>query len=215
MSVQVTEVKETSCSSPPREIAPGIWWFPECLVLPVSGRVAHLHTAPYLIMGSEKTALWDGGTPLQWKSVSASLDSLLGERQLDYVIPSHPEVAHCGNVNRLLDKYPEAELVGDIRDYALYYPDYVDRFRSIPAGSDLSLGDRNLTFVDAVIRDLPSSQWAYETTQQVLFVADGFGYSHQPPLNDDDGPVHSPGEVRAASAGLSAEARRACTWRGD
>jgi hypothetical protein len=39
----------------------------------------------------------------------------------------------------------------------------------------------------------------------VLFVGDGFAYSHQPPIDDDDRPVHSPGECRLLASELDGE----------
>lgn len=189
-----------------REIAEGIWWLPQCLVTPVSGVVTHVHAAQYLIIGSERTLLWDTGFAPQWPDLTRCLDELLQGRPLDYIAPSHPEVIHCSNASRLLEKYPESRIVGDVRDYPFFWPEYADRLEEHPAGSELDLGGHRFEFVDAVIKDLPSSQWGYESSQQVLFVADGFAYSHQPPADDDDDhPTHSPGECTMLSSELPGE----------
>jgi len=181
-------------ASDPREIAPGVWWMTQCLMQNFADGVVHVHNAPYLIVGSKGTLLWDTAPPTSWATVEAHLDRLLGDRQLDYVVPSHPEVAHCGNVHRLMEKYPEAKLVGDIRDHPFYFPKYADRMEEYRAGSEIDLGGPRFVFLDAIIKDLRTSQWGYEATQGVMFVGDGFAYSHQPPMDDDDRPTHRPGE---------------------
>src|SRR5579863_2870651 len=97
MSSLATDVRDR-ITSEPREIASGIWWLPQCSVLTLSGNVTHLHTSPYVILGSEKTLIWDSGNARQWDELENSLDGLLGDREIDYVVPSHPEIAHCANV---------------------------------------------------------------------------------------------------------------------
>jgi hypothetical protein len=189
-------------SNEPREIAEGVWWLAECAIIPLDGNVTHLHVSPYLIVGSEKTLLWDCGTPLYWQTISADLDRLLAGRSLDYIVPSHPEVAHCANIRLLLDRYPEAELTGDIRDYPLFFPEYEDRMVERLVGSELDLGDHTFVFVEAIIKDLVSTQWGYDASREVLFVGDGFAYSHHAPIPGDDRPVHLPGECTALASEL-------------
>jgi flavorubredoxin len=194
-------------SNPVREIAEGIWWLPQCLVRASSEGVLHLHAAPYLICGSDKTLLWDTGPPPQWEGVTSSLDEILGERQLDYIVPSHPEVAHCGNAERLLNKYPDALLIGDVRDYAYYLPRHTDRIRAFDRAGTLDLGTHAFTFLPGLIKDLPSTQWAYESTSDVLFVGDAFAYSHLAPANGDAEPTHRPGECTLLASELDAPPR--------
>jgi flavorubredoxin len=191
-------------STAPREIADGVWWLPECVVIPLSGAPTHVHVSPYLIVGSEKSLLWDVASPQQWPNIERSLDSLLGERPLDYLVPSHPEVAHCGNVPRVMEKYPGVQLVGDVRDYPFFFPQLARRMVSLPVGTEIDLGSHSFTLVDAVLKDLPSTQWGYESSQRVLFVSDGFAYSHRPPLEGDDRPTHAPGECSLFAGELDA-----------
>lgn len=188
--------------NPPREIAPGIWWLASCSAVSLSGALSHLHNAPYLILGSNRTLLWDTSTPGHWPIIDGALDSLLGGRALDYIVPSHPEVAHCGNVHRLLVKYPTAQLVGDVRDYPFYFPEFTDRLVDLSSGCELDLGGHRFVFTDAVIKDLASSQWGYESSQKVLFVGDGFAYSHRPPVEGDDRPTHLPSECTLMASEL-------------
>jgi flavorubredoxin len=181
-------------TSEPREIGQGVWWLPQCLVMRLSGELTHLHASQFLILGSEKSLLFDTGFSQQWPSLCQILDQLLGDRPLDYVVPSHPEVLHSSNAPGLLERYPGSVLTGDIRDYPYYWPDYAARMVPRSVGDTLDLGGHEFTFLEALIKDLPSSQWGYEASQQILFVADGFAYSHQAPIEGDDHPTHAPGE---------------------
>lgn len=191
----------TSVVNRPREIADGIWWIPSCLNLTVAQQQVHVHNSPYLVLGSEKALLWDSSDPTSWQGISESLDELLDGRTLDYIVPSHQEVPHSGNVRRLLDKYPEAMILGDVRDYHVLFPDVADRLHSLPPGSQIDLGSGDsFVIVDAIIKDLPATQWGYATRQQVLFTADAFAYSHMAPADDEDRPLHRPDEcMRLAS----------------
>ncbi|MFT4230238.1 MAG: hypothetical protein QM602_08120 [Microbacterium sp.] len=197
-----SDEKDTIFAAPPREIAPGVWWITECLAVPVSGVMTHVHTSPYVVKGSEKALIWDTANPSQWTRVDKSLDDILGDRPIDYIIPSHPEVAHFGNTLQLLKKYPNAQIVGDVRDYGVYFPDHVDRLLRKAPGEALDLGSHRFVFVEGLIKDLVNTQWGFETTTRTMFVADSFAYSHQAPIDDDDRPTHLEGECALLASEL-------------
>ena len=181
----------------PREIAPGIFWLGGCLGGAVKdGRTIHIHLSNYLIMGETTTLLVDTGAPSTWLALQAQLKDTLGSRHLDWVFSSHPEFPHSANLGHILDAFPTAKAIGDIRDYHLYYPRHTDRLVSREVGDSLDLGGGyTFTFVDAVLKDLPSTMWGYESKTQTLFVVDGFGYSHRAAVTPElDEPTHLPGE---------------------
>jgi len=184
----------------PREVAPSIYWMGGCLSPPAASVTYHLHNSPYLLMGSRSTLLIDTGHPAHWRALDADLDRVLGGRGLDWVFPTHLETPHCGNVNRLLAKFPAARVFADARDYHLHYPTIAPRCLDRRAGAELDLGDMNLVLLEAVIRDLPATLWAYERSRQVLFVADAFGYTHGATGAGD--PIHRPGECALLSSEL-------------
>lgn len=190
----------------PRQIADGIWWVGGCLESAAFDEPVHFHTSAYLILGAERTLLFDTGPPGGWADLDRDLDRILAGRPLDLVLPSHPEIPHAGCLDRLLGKYPGAVVVGDLRDYHLYYPDHVDRLRPMPHGSDIDLGGGyRLTLLDAIIEDLPNTTWAYEHRERVLFSVDALGYGHLPQsVEFPDEPLHRAGEC----ALLSSELRR-------
>src|SRR5699024_12704655 len=57
------------------------------------------------IFGDERTLLLDTGHPSHWDAVEPALDALLGDRPLDLVLPTHPEMPHAGNLPKLARKY--------------------------------------------------------------------------------------------------------------
>lgn len=172
----------------PREIFPGLTWLGSCLeVLPriqqaylkdAGSRVLHAHQSFYLVAGSQATAIVDTGQPQHWPQLERQLEAALRGRRLDYVIPTHPEFVHFGLLPYWLGKYPEARVLGDLRNFDLFYPDLVDRFDTVRPGDVVDLGDRSLLIVEAIIHDIPNSLWAYDTGSHTLFASDAFAYSH-------------------------------------
>src|SRR5579859_2972239 len=106
----------------PRSVADGVTWMSSCLPFNIDGRVIHGHNSTFLVQGESASILVDTGNPSSWPIISEKLDGLLGGRELDYVFPTHPELPHTGNLPRLVQKYPDIQIVGDVRDYHLFYP---------------------------------------------------------------------------------------------
>ncbi|MEJ0012102.1 MAG: MBL fold metallo-hydrolase [Bauldia sp.] len=186
-----------------REIAPGIHWLGGCGErLEPSGEILHSSASTFLLMGDEKTLLVDTGAPIHYPLIRQGMDEILAGRQLDYVVPSHPELPHSGNMPKLFDKYPKLRAIGDDRDYRLFYPQYADRFDFWPQHKPLPLGGgMEFTVLEAPIKDLVSTTWGYEGREQVMFVSDAFGYLHRA-APDDENPLHKPGECRLLTTEL-------------
>ncbi|MDQ2801240.1 MAG: MBL fold metallo-hydrolase [Pseudomonadota bacterium] len=190
----------------PREIAEGVWWVGGCLESAAFAEPVHFHTSAYLVVGAERSLLFDTAPPAMWPDLDRDLDQILGGRTLDYVVPSHPEIPHAGNLGKLLDKYPAAVATGDLRDYHLYFPDHEDRLRTVPHGTTVELGGGyRFTLLDAIIEDLPNTVWGYEHKQQVLFPVDSLGYGHLPQTAEfPDELLHRAGECALLSSELHA-----------
>jgi len=165
----------------PRTVEPGLTWTGGCVELDYEGEAIHQHMCTFLIEGADKTLLVDTGHPAHSDLVQETLDEVLGDRPLDYVFPTHTEFPHAGNIPRLLERYPDAVVVGDTGDYRLLYPEWFEqgRFRSFAIGDSLPLGPgHDFAFIEGIWRDLPNTLWAYDTRSQTTFVADGFAYTH-------------------------------------
>lgn len=177
--METAVAERTTWPTLPREIAPGVFWFGCCLEVYEPGKILHNHNSSYLVMGSRATVLVDTGMPYGWAQLREELLSVLKGRTLDFIFPTHPESPHMGNIGPLFEEFPKARLVGDLRNYHLYYPDATDRFQTMRAGDELDLGNRRLIAVPAAIHDLPNTLWAYEPEHKVLFVSDAYPYTHE------------------------------------
>lgn len=171
----------------PREIASGVFWLGGCSDTGAWGGEwaesndrRHVYTNAYLVVGSERTLLVESGHSAHWDGVTRDLDRILGDRALDFVFPSHQEIPHCGNLPRLAARYPELVVVGDVREYPLYYPSVPeDRLHQTDAGSSIDLGGVTLEFLSPIWHDLPGTLWLMAHGPDVLFCVDGLQFSHE------------------------------------
>ena len=163
----------------PREITPGFFWFSTCLEIVTGGKTTHNHNSCFLFVGEKKSLLADTGMPYGWEALRDQLKVALKGRPLDYIFPTHGESPHMGNSELLLDEYPDSVLIGDLRNYHLYYPDHTHRFREMRAGDRIDLGGREIWLTPAAIHDLPNTLWCYEPRDKILIVADGYPFTHE------------------------------------
>lgn len=165
---------------PPRELADGVHWLGDCLIIEHEGTPIHAYSSLYLVAGRQTSLLVDTGHPKDWPVITRQLAELhaRGVPGVAYVFPTHAEVPHAANLGRLLDLYPDAVAVGDVRDYHLFFPEVEERLVSRGAGERIDLGGRSVLLLEPAIKDLVSSLWAYDAHAGVLFPSDGFAYMH-------------------------------------
>ena len=85
---------------------------------------------------------------------------------------------YCGNLGRLLRAFPDAKVIGDTRNYELYVPEAAHRLQPMAPGEKIDLGGSTFVVVPAVVHDLVNTLWAYEEERKILFVSDGYPYTH-------------------------------------
>ena len=167
----------------PREIAAGVFWLGDCMVWEYDGTKEHSYSSTFLVVGSERSILVDTGHIKDWLVVRNQVDGLIakGIPAPESIFPTHTEVTHSGNTGRWLTHFPKAKACGDLRDAQLIWPQHAERLIRCKKGDAIDLGGRKFVFVEAVIRDLVSTYWGYDTKEQVLFSSDGlsFGHFHQ------------------------------------
>ena len=112
----------------------------------------------------------------QWeKNLTAPLDG----RAVEYLIKQHLEPDHAGSIARLVELYPEVTLVGNAKTFQML-PQFFDlplegHTLTVKEGDTLSLGSHTLTFVMAPMVHWPEVMVTYESSEKILFSADGFG----------------------------------------
>ena len=108
-----------------------------------------------------------------------NLDGVLQDRKPDYLVIQHLEPDHAGSIGRLIEKFPDMQLVGNAKTFTMlpkYFPgDYSNRSVTVKEGDTLSLGSHTLTFVMAPMVHWPEVMVSYESSEKILFSADGFG----------------------------------------
>ena len=108
-----------------------------------------------------------------------NIQNTLGGRKPDYLVIHHMEPDHSANIANFLKVYPEATVVSSAKAFTMmkqfFGDDYADRRVVIGEGSTLCLGKHTLVFVTAPMVHWPEVIVTYDTTDKVLFSADGFG----------------------------------------
>lgn len=108
-----------------------------------------------------------------------NLASALGDRKPDYLIVQHMEPDHSANILNFMNTYTDAVIVSSSKAFTMmknfFGTDFADRRIVVGEGDTLSLGQHNLTFVTAPMVHWPEVIVTYDSTDKVLFSADGFG----------------------------------------
>ena len=108
-----------------------------------------------------------------------NLAAVLGTRKPDYLVVQHMEPDHAANIANFMKVYPETTVFSSAKAFAMmqnfFGTDYADRRVVVGEGSTLTLGKHTLTFVTAPMVHWPEVIVTYDSTDKVLFSADGFG----------------------------------------
>ena len=118
----------------------------------------------------------DAGFTHEWLD---NIQNTLGNRKPDYLIVQHMEPDHSANIVNFIKAYPEAKIVASAKAFAMmknfFGTDFADKQVVVGEGDTLSLGKHTLTFVTAPMVHWPEVIVTYDSTDKVLFSADGFG----------------------------------------
>ena len=132
----------------------------------------------YAIM-DEKIAIMDTVDAAFTHEWLDNIQNTLGSRKPDFLIVQHMEPDHSANIQNFAKAYPEAVIVSSAKAFQMmqnfFGTDFADRQLVVGEGSTLSLGKHQLTFVTAPMVHWPEVIVTYDSTDKVLFSADGFG----------------------------------------
>lgn len=108
-----------------------------------------------------------------------NLETELNGRRPDYLVVQHMEPDHSANIAVFMETYPEAQIVSSAKAFVMmqqfFGTDFSERKVVVGEGSTLELGRHTLTFVTAPMVHWPEVIVTYDSTDKVLFSADGFG----------------------------------------
>ena len=127
----------------------------------------------------EKIAIMDTVDQHFGKQWLDNLKSVIGDRKPDYLVVQHMEPDHSANIDNFLSAYPDAIVVSSQKAFNMmvnfFGTDYADRRIVVKEGDTLELGKHTLNFVGAPMVHWPEVLMTYDSTDKVLFSADGFG----------------------------------------
>ena len=108
-----------------------------------------------------------------------NLQNALGGRSPDYLIVQHMEPDHSANITNFAKAYPAAKIVASAKAFTMmknfFGTDFAERQMVVGEGDTLSLGKHQLSFITAPMVHWPEVLVTYDSTDKVLFSADGFG----------------------------------------
>ncbi len=108
-----------------------------------------------------------------------NLAAALGGRKPDYLIVQHMEPDHSANIVQFAKTYPDATIVASAKAFTMmqnfFGTEFADRRMVVGDGDTLSLGRHTLNFLTAPMVHWPEVIVTYDSTDKVLFSADGFG----------------------------------------
>ena len=108
-----------------------------------------------------------------------NLHKELNDRQPDYLVVQHMEPDHSGSIFRFAERYPRSVIVSSAQAFTMmknfFGTDFAERRIVVAEGSTLALGKHELHFVTAPMVHWPEVIMTYESTEKILFAADGFG----------------------------------------
>lgn len=132
----------------------------------------------YVIL-DEKVCLMDTVDERKTAEWEHNLLEVLDGRKVDYLVVQHLEPDHAGSIERAIELFPDMILVGNAKTFSMF-PQFFDvditgKTIVVKEGDTLSLGSHTLHFVMAPMVHWPEVMVTYESSEKILFAADGFG----------------------------------------
>ena len=109
-----------------------------------------------------------------------NIATVLNGAKPDYLIVQHMEPDHSANIHNFMKVYPDTTIVANAKTFGMMENFFRDmplegRKLEVQNGGTLSLGKHTLTIVFAPMVHWPEVMVTYDSTDKVLFAADGFG----------------------------------------
>ena len=131
------------------------------------------------IIEDEKTVIMDTVDKRAIDKWIENIDKVLGEKEPKYLVVSHLEPDHSAGIEIITDKYPELKVILSQRAANMLpqflKKDLTDKLVVVGEGDCIELGEHKLNFVMAPMVHWPEVMFTYESTEKILFSADGFG----------------------------------------
>ncbi len=132
------------------------------------------------VIRDEKTAVMDTVDCHFTDEWLDNIKAALEGKTPDYLVVQHMEPDHSGSIKGFMSEFPEAVIVSSQKAFNMMKnffegEEFADRREIVGEGDVLDLGSHKLNFVAAPMVHWPEVLMTYESTDKVLFSADGFG----------------------------------------
>lgn len=161
-----------------------IYWIgvkdPELKVFDVIMETKKGTTYNSYLIDDEKVAIIDSVKESFFTQYIENIKSIIGNRNVDYIIVNHTELDHSGALKNLLSEYPKAEIVGSIAAINYLKEILNCEFKYKVANDDINLGQNTLKFISAPNLHWPDTMFTYVSNKKILFTCDVFGCHYCP-----------------------------------
>lgn len=141
------------------------------------------------VITDEKTAVMDTADKNFTEEWLGNIKNTLGAKSPDYLIVQHMEPDHSASIAEFMKQYPDTTVVGNAKTFAMikgFFPELtIANTLTVKEGDTLTLGRHTLSFVFAPMVHWPEVMVTYDSTDKVLFSADGFGRFGAPDSDKD------------------------------
>ena len=141
------------------------------------------------VITDEKTAVMDTADKNFTEEWLGNIKNTLGAKSPDYLIVQHMEPDHSASIAEFMKQYPDTTVVGNAKTFAMikgFFPELtIANTLTVKEGDTLTLGKHTLSFVFAPMVHWPEVMVTYDSTDKVLFSADGFGRFGAPDSDKD------------------------------
>ena len=132
------------------------------------------------VIKDEKIAVMDTVDANFTKEWLDNIAAVLDGAKPDYLVVQHMEPDHAANIENFMNAYPDTTIVANTKTFGMMKNffrnlDLEGRTLEVGNGESLTLGRHVLTFVFAPMVHWPEVMVTYDSTDKVLFSADGFG----------------------------------------
>lgn len=132
----------------------------------------------YVIL-DDKTAVMDTIDRRKTDEWMSNVEKALDGRKPDYLIVQHMEPDHSASIGAFVEKYRDVTVVGNKKTFNMirqFFPHMeMKNTHTVENGDALELGAHTLNFVFAPMVHWPEVMMTYESSEKILFSADGFG----------------------------------------
>jgi len=176
------------------ELAKGVYW-----VGVVDWALRHFHgyeltthrgsTYNAYLITDEKTVLVDTVWGPFQEQLIKNISDIVDPAKIDIVVANHAEVDHSGALPVVMRRTPDATVIVSRRGQESVEGHFHQpwHFQAVQTGDRVSIGKRELVFVEAPMLHWPDSMFTYLTGDSILMPNDAFGqhYANAFRFNDE------------------------------